>query len=78
VPQRTIEDRRFPSWISDPIPGFNADDAPQAFKYHGKCRTSDKVKGEFQVVPMLTALFWEVEHNTIYKPSPRLKGIARS
>ena len=70
--------KRFPSWISDPVPGFNPDDAPQASKYHGKCRSSDKVKGEFQVVPMLTALFWEVEHNTIYKPSPRLKSIARS
>ena len=27
---------------------------------------------------MLTALFWEVEHSVIYKPSPRLKGVARS
>jgi len=27
---------------------------------------------------MLTALFWEVEHAAIYKPSPSLKGIARS
>jgi hypothetical protein len=27
---------------------------------------------------MLTALFWEVEHTAIYKPSPNLKGVARS
>jgi len=27
---------------------------------------------------MLTALFWEVEHTAIYKPSPILKGVARS
>lgn len=27
---------------------------------------------------MLTGLFWEVEHSAIYKPSPQLKGVARS
>ncbi len=27
---------------------------------------------------MLTALFWEVEHSVIYKPSPSLKGVAGS
>lgn len=25
---------------------------------------------------MLTGLFWEVEHSAIYKPDPRLNGIA--
>ncbi len=25
---------------------------------------------------MLTGLFWEVEHSAIYKPSPRLRGVA--
>jgi len=69
---------RFPSWVSDPVPGLGAHNEPLACKYHGKLRTSDKVEGEFQVVPMLTALFWEVEHTAIYKPSPRLKGIVRS
>jgi len=27
---------------------------------------------------MLTGLFWEVEHTTIYKPTPKLKGVARN
>lgn len=49
-----------------------------AHKYYGRCKASEKVWGEFQVVPMLTALFWEVEHTAIYKPSPDLKGIAGS
>src|SRR5664280_3024387 len=31
-----------------------------------------------QIVSMLTGLFWEVEHSAIYKPTPSLKGIARS
>ncbi|MGO4883705.1 MAG: hypothetical protein ACLP59_23235 [Bryobacteraceae bacterium] len=28
------------------------------------------------IVSMLTGLFWEVEHSAIYKPDPRLNGIA--
>ncbi|MGH9584156.1 MAG: hypothetical protein ACRD4O_14605, partial [Bryobacteraceae bacterium] len=34
--------------------------------------------GEYQIVSMLKGLFWEVEHSAIYKPSPQLRGIARS
>lgn len=68
--------KRFPRWTSDPVPGY--DDAPLALKYHGYCKASKKIRAEFQIVPMLTALFWEVEHSVIYKPSPRLKGVARS
>ena len=48
------------------------------YKYYGHRRASGRVWGEFQVVPMLSALFWEVEHAAIYKPSPKLKGVARS
>jgi len=66
----------FSRWEPDPVrdEGGNL----LAHKYHGHCKASDKVWGEFQVVPLLTALFWEVEHAAIYKPSPSLKGIARS
>ena len=69
---------RFRSWTPDPVPGYNEGDEPLALKYFGYCRASDRIRAEFQIVPMLTALFWEVEHSTIYKPSPRLKGVARS
>ena len=64
------------SWEPDPV----RDESGEllAFKYYGYCEASDKVRAEFQVVPMLTALFWEVEHAAIYKPSPRLKGVSRS
>ena len=27
---------------------------------------------------MLVGLFWQVEHSTIYKPSPQLKGVSQS
>ena len=69
---------RFPSWTSDPVPADGGDE-PLAFKYHGYCDdASRKVRGELQIVSMLTGLFWEVERSAIYKPSPQLKGLARS
>jgi ppGpp synthetase/RelA/SpoT-type nucleotidyltranferase len=69
---------RFPSWNPDPVPGYSENDEPLALKYFGYCKASDRIRAEFQIVPMLTALFWEVEHSVIYKPSPRLKGVGRS
>jgi hypothetical protein len=63
----------FPSWTSDPI---EEDGELQAHKYYGYCEASDRVKGEYQIVSMLTGLFWEVEHAAIYKPDPRLRRIA--
>jgi len=67
---------QFPDWTSDPII-----DAGQqlAFKYYGRCaEASEHVLCEYQIVPMLTGLFWEVEHSAIYKPAPNFKGIASS
>lgn len=64
----------FPSWTADPV---EVDGDIQALKYHGKCRRRDKVRGEYQVVSMLTGLFWEVEHSAIYKPDARLGGIGQ-
>ena len=46
-------------------------------KYSGYCEeASTTVRGEYQVVPMLVGLFWEVEHSALYKLDPRLKGAA--
>jgi ppGpp synthetase/RelA/SpoT-type nucleotidyltranferase len=64
---------RFPSWTLDPVRGYD-----DAMKYHGYCRASDRIRAEFQTVPMLTARFWDVEHSAIYKPSPRLKRVAET
>lgn len=36
------------------------------------------MRSEYQIVPMLVGLFWEVEHSAIYKPSPRLKGVTQA
>jgi ppGpp synthetase/RelA/SpoT-type nucleotidyltranferase len=69
---------RFSSWTSDPVLGFDDEDAPVALKYHGYCDASSRVRGESQIVPMLTGLFWEIEHSTMYKPTPELKGVAEN
>lgn len=70
--------KRFPSWTADPVPGYSGNDEPLALTYFGYCKASNRIRAEFQIVSMLTALFWEVEHSVIYKPSPRLKGVAKS
>jgi ppGpp synthetase/RelA/SpoT-type nucleotidyltranferase len=69
---------RFQTWTADPVPGYDENEEPLALKYFGYCKASDRIRAEFQIVPMLTALFWEVEHSVIYKPSPNLKGVALS
>lgn len=65
----------FPEWTADPF----QDDPEEklGFKYWGYCPASTNVRGEYQVVSALTGLFWEIEHAAIYKPLPRLRGVAR-
>lgn len=46
-------------------------------KYHGYCTASAKISCEYQIVPMLLGLFWEVEHAAIYRPDPRLRGATK-
>jgi hypothetical protein len=56
----------YQSWTSKPV----KDDAGLDFapKYFGYCdKVSHKVRGEYQIVPMLLGLFWEVEHSAMYK-----------
>jgi hypothetical protein len=57
---------RFPDWTSKPVVyGSGSTEAP---KYFGYCdQISRKISGEYQVVPMLLGLFWEVEHAAMYK-----------
>jgi len=67
----------FAGRAANPVPDETG--AALALKYYGYCRgVSDKVRGEYQVVPMLVGLFWEVEHSAMYKPDPSLKGIGKS
>ncbi len=56
----------FPSWTSDP---FDEVGGKLAFKYWGYCPPSRIIRGEYQILSVLTGLFWEIEHSAIYKPS---------
>ncbi|HVR38713.1 MAG TPA: hypothetical protein VMU84_06430 [Thermoanaerobaculia bacterium] len=83
-PQRRLADvqriiaSRIDGWVADPVPGDESGEDAIALKYHGLWSPSDLVRSEIQFVSLLTGLFWDVEHSAIYKPSPKLRGIARS
>lgn len=56
----------FRDWAAKPLKNDRSEIV--APKYHGYCRDiSSKVQGEYQVVPMLIGLFWDVEHSAMYK-----------
>jgi ppGpp synthetase/RelA/SpoT-type nucleotidyltranferase len=66
----------FREWVADPV---RDDGKILALKYSGHCTdASSRIAGEYQIVSVLTGLFWNIEHSAIYKPSPQLKGVARS
>lgn len=58
---------KYAHWTPDPV---ETGPPPKwrAWKYYGYCPTSPRVQAEIQVVPMLTGLFWQVEHDAFYKP----------
>jgi hypothetical protein len=67
----------FADWTSDPV--LDDTGTVLAPKYSGHFPDlSSNIQAEYQVVPMLIGLFWEVEHTAIYKPAPALKGKAES
>ncbi|MGH9422473.1 MAG: hypothetical protein ACRD3J_21030, partial [Thermoanaerobaculia bacterium] len=68
---------RLSGWRGDHI-SKSTEETPIAFKYHGLWSSTDSFRSELQIVSLLIGLFWEVEHSAIYKPAPRLQGIARS
>ena len=56
----------FVHWRYDPVP--NSENAPIAHKYIGKLDfAKSQILSEYQVVPMLLGLYWEVEHSARYK-----------
>jgi hypothetical protein len=64
--------------LGDWEPDHVYDDArnPIAFKHHGFLRDAEGFPCEYQVVPMLIGLFWEVEHAALYKPDQIFRGVA--
>jgi ribosome-associated translation inhibitor RaiA len=65
---------RYAHWTPDPVE-TGSPPKWRAWKYYGHCPASPQVQAEVQVVPMLTGLFWQVEHDAFYKPrDPVLRG----
>lgn len=67
----------FSDWTAKPI--LYNEKSSLVPKYYGYCRAQNNerlsnVLGEYQVVPMLLGLFWEVEHAAMYK----LRAVANS
>lgn len=83
-PDRRLEDARrsllprIAEWVDDPVPGEGTAATPIAYKYTGLWNSDDVVRSEIQVVSLLIGLFWEAEHSAIYKPTPNLRGAAKS
>ena len=69
--------KHFRRWKADPVPGLYEANAPLARKYYGHCKASKTIHAEYQIVPMLTGLFWDVEHAAIYKPAPQLQDAVK-
>jgi hypothetical protein len=58
----------FAGWSSDPVPVPGDKFDVLAPKYSGRLlNVSNDIQAEFQIVPMLIGLYWEVEHAAIYK-----------
>ncbi len=63
----------FEDWAAKPVKNDHGEII--APKYYGYCReVSSRIQGEYQIVPMLIGLFWDVEHSAMYK----FKAVANS
>jgi len=65
--------KAYDGWEPDP---FKEESAGLAFKYWGYRDSSARVKGEYQIVSVLTGLFWNVEHSVMYKPHAQLAFVS--
>lgn len=63
---------KFPSWNTD----HDSHGGTIVWKYDGHLE-NQIVRSEIQIVSMLTGLFWEVEHFTLYKPHSAYRGIKK-
>ncbi len=64
----------FRDWVAEPL-SYAGDERGIPMYFGFFPAISSTVCAEFQVVPMLIGLFWEVEHSAMYKPIGWAKGI---
>ena len=63
----------FPDWTPDPF----REGSDLGFKYVGRSSVDDTISAEYQILPTLVGMFWDVEHTAIYKPDPTLASSDR-
>jgi len=63
----------FSSWESRPMKD-PLSKSILVHKYNGYCSSTDQIRAELQISPMLIGQFLDIEHSAIYKPSPELEG----
>lgn len=69
--------KEFLNWTPDPIK-HNDSEKTLVSKYYGYIDRKRTIQAEFQIVPMLIGLFWEVEHFAFYKPHTDYKNVVES
>jgi hypothetical protein len=74
---REAMESAFPSWAADHVVDPRTGSV-LAWKHHGFCPGNPHVRCEYQIVPMLIGLFWDVEHAAIYKPDRNLIGVTHA
>ncbi|MBM3755882.1 MAG: hypothetical protein FJW38_18090 [Acidobacteria bacterium] len=63
----------FGDWAAKHVPGIQEEsELPLALKYHGRCSPDSEVFGEYQVMPLMTKLYWGVQHAAVYKGDARI------
>jgi hypothetical protein len=60
----------FPDWTPAPFR-----EPELGFKYYGLTPVSPTITAEYQILPSLVGMFWDLEHSAIYKPMPAFAGL---
>ncbi len=61
-------------WVARPL--YCGKPKTEIPKYYGVIgKISKDIHAEYQIVPMLIGLFWDVEHSAMYKPVGAAKGV---
>lgn len=70
--------KKYSLWEKDFVTKFNSESEIMIYKYFGKIEAIEGLTCELQIMPLLFSRFLDVEHDVIYKPDPKYKGIERS
>ncbi len=69
---------KYKSWKYEPVMDFEKGKDIIIHKFYGSIEIGPNIISEIQIMPMLYSRFLDLEHDIIYKPDPKYKGIQRS